>query len=214
MRSDPRAQLITSFYDAAVTPELWPAALQSFADYLGAIGAGYILCNKQTGRVDWISLCGPCAEYKSEYVEYYAPLDPYRPLLGGCRNGNWLRLSECVPQAILEKDEWYNDFVVKSGVGDIIASQLFDNSSYSVVLGVHNEIGRGPFLPATVAALQELFTPLSKAAKLHVDLRSVGLQSFAQMTALDQLSAGVLVVDRTGRVVEMNRIAEAHISTE
>src|ERR1700733_10427169 len=64
-------------YDAALAPELWPAALGSVAACFGAVGAGYIVRNKRTGRVDWADLAGPITEMKTDFVERYAALDPY-----------------------------------------------------------------------------------------------------------------------------------------
>jgi hypothetical protein len=68
--------IIPSIDDAALTPELWPAVLQSLIMALGAVGAAYIVRDKRTGQVDWLSLSGPSLELKFDYLNHYAALDP------------------------------------------------------------------------------------------------------------------------------------------
>ena len=36
--------------------------------------------------------------------------------------GTWMRLSEQLPTTELQRNEWYTDFVVKSGLQDIVAA--------------------------------------------------------------------------------------------
>ena len=56
----------------------------------------------------------------NDYVNYYAVRDPFRPLIETAPTGNWVQLSKCLPQTVLRSDEWYNDYAVKAGIGDII----------------------------------------------------------------------------------------------
>ena len=56
-----------------------------------------------------------------------------------------------------------------------------------------------------VMRLQELFEPLSNAARLHAELRELGWKSAAAVRALDQLARGVIITDGHGGVIEVNR---------
>src|SRR3984893_15528407 len=57
MSSDKFRRTISSVYDAALVPDLWPAALQSVMDEVGAVGAHYsrlavaLLAGKRLGEV-------------------------------------------------------------------------------------------------------------------------------------------------------------------
>ena len=143
-----------------------------------------------------------------EFVNYYAARDLFKPLLEATPTGSWLRLSKRLSQPILRSDEWYNDFIVKAGIGDIVGTRLFDNASYTVIFGVHEGVYQAAFSAVGGARLQELFEPLSHAARLHAELRNLAWKSAAALRALDQLAAGVIITDGDGRVVEMNRAAE------
>ena len=93
MSSQRFRRTISSIYDAALVPHLWPAALQSVMDEVGAAGAGYCVFNKRTERVEWLSQSGPLVGREADYFSYYHALDRYRPILETHPAGRWLRIS-------------------------------------------------------------------------------------------------------------------------
>jgi DNA-binding CsgD family transcriptional regulator len=208
MASDASRCTISSIYDAALAPDVWPAALQSVMDDAGAVGAGYSIFNKRRKRVEWLSQSGPLVGREGDYFSYYNALDRYRPILETLPATRWLQISECLPKAVLRRDEWYNDYLLKAGIDDAVAVRLFESASHIGVFGVSHGTDRAPFTAADIAALQELLEPLAKAARLHTELGSLGWKSSIALRALDQLAAAVIVADCDGRLIEMNRVAE------
>src|SRR5207244_8685429 len=57
-------------------------------------------------------------------------------------------------------------------------------------------------------SLNQLLTPLSQVARLHIGLRNLGWRSSVALQALNQLGKAVIVTDCNGRVIELNRSAE------
>ena len=91
------SRLIAKVHDAGLTPDAWPEALKALTDELGIAGAACIAFDKATGRVDWVRLSGLSAAFESKYINLYAPLDPFSPLLNV--EPGWRKLSEsCQPQ--------------------------------------------------------------------------------------------------------------------
>jgi hypothetical protein len=85
-------------------PIYGPAALQSAMDEVGAVGAGYSVFNKRTERVEWLSQSGSLVGREADYFSYYHELDRYRPILETRPAGGWLRISECLPETVLRRD--------------------------------------------------------------------------------------------------------------
>jgi DNA-binding CsgD family transcriptional regulator/PAS domain-containing protein len=208
MTSDASRRTISSIYDAALVPDLWPAVLQSAMNEVGAVGAGYSVFNKRTKRVEWLTQSGPLVGREGDYFSYYHALDRYRPILETLPAATWLQISECLPETVLRRDEWYNDYLLKAGIDDALSARLFETPSHIVVFGVSHGIDRASFTAADIAALQEVSEPLARAARLHAELGGLGWESSIPLTALDQLAAAVIVADGDGRVTEMNRAAE------
>ena len=214
MLSEPPRRIISNIYDAALMPDLWPAALQSIMDAVGAVGAGYCVWNRQTGRAEQLSLLGPLVDTGAQYVSYYQALDPHLAMVEAAPPGSWVRLSESLPRTVLRSSEWYNDFLLKAGIDDAISVRLFDSGSRSVMFGMSLKLDQAPLGAADIAALQELLGPLGKAARLHTELLSLGWRSSVALQALDQLAAGVVVTDGAGRVIELNQLAERIVRSD
>jgi hypothetical protein len=161
--------LVSAFHDAAVSPEAWPEALRALTEAAGVAGAALIISNKSTGNVDEAYFSGLSAGFKPDYIAHYAALDPYSPLL----DESWKKLSECLPDTLLRKSEWYNDFVLTCGVRDILGTTLVDTPDHRVIFGIHQQIGRS--FPDRVDSLVNLVTaPLKRAAGYHIERLNSG----------------------------------------
>ena len=163
--------LLSTLHDAAISADAWPEALQRLMDEVGVAGAALIVTNKTTGTVDEAVFCGLSAELKPRYVEHYAALDPYSPLL----DARWTMLSACLPEAVLRRSEWYNEFVLSCGVRDILGARLIDTAGHSVILGVHQRIGR-PFSQDAEPLMATITEPLRYAARCYLDRLNGGQQ--------------------------------------
>jgi hypothetical protein len=150
--------------DTAHAHEGWPDVLNLLMQAMRIPSAAYIVHSKTTESVDWLCVAGLSADCKSDYVNQYAALDPYLPVLGE----TWTKLSECLPEALLRKSEWYNDFVLQCGVRDILGTRLIDTPSHSVIIGIHQRIGR-TFADDAAAVLGLLSAPLKRAARCHLE---------------------------------------------
>ncbi len=127
---------------------------------LGAAGAACIVVNKNSNNPDWVCFSGLSERFRSDYVDHFAPLDPFLPHLNVA--GRWIKLSDCLPQSLLRQSEWYNDFVLACGVRDILGTRLIETPSHLVYVGVHQQIGQS--LGADVEpAMKELTSPLRSA---------------------------------------------------
>jgi hypothetical protein len=84
--------------DSQRAAEAWPEALKSMT---GALGAACIVANKNSNSVDWVCFSGLGECFKSEYVDHFAPLDPFLPHLNVARR--WIKLSDCLPQSLLRQ---------------------------------------------------------------------------------------------------------------
>lgn len=158
------SSLVSTFHDAALSPEAWPRALKALTDAAGAGGAALIVSNKSTGNVDDACFSGLSAGFKSDYVRHYAALDPYSPLL----DGSWKKLSDCLPDSLLRKSEWYTDFVLTCGVRDILGARLVDTPHHCVIFGIHQQIGR-TFSDKVDSVVNLVAIPLAQAARRHAE---------------------------------------------
>jgi hypothetical protein len=167
------SSLVSRIHDAAVSPEAWPRALEALTNAIGVAGAALIISNKSTGNVDEACFSGLSAGFKSDYLRHYAAVDPYSPLL----DGSWKKLSEGLPDRLLRKSEWYNDFVLRCGVRDILGARLVDTPSHRVIFGIHQQIGR-TFADRVDSLVDLVAIPLKQATQRHIERFSSRTHAF------------------------------------
>jgi hypothetical protein len=210
------SRLVARIHDAGLAPDAWPDALESLTDALGGQGAACIVSNRRTGNADWVCFTGLSAEFQSDYIDHYGPLDPFKPLLDV--GLGWTKLSECLPRSLLRKSEWYNDFVLACGVHDILGAHLVDTPSHSAFFGLHQQIGRR-FDRRAASILDRVTGPLRSATLRHVE-RLVGPAWGGTDTPVPadgaryffHVSNGRRYPDETGRVFSTRQEAIAHAS--
>lgn len=207
MNTRQQAAALAELYDAAKVPAQWPSALQGVAAAVGGIGAGQVIFNRPTGAVEWVTITGPCAALEPRYISHYSPLDLYAPTLRAQPVRRWLPLSRSLPAGAVVGNAWYNDFILKSGVADILAAKMYEDEDTTVLLGIH----RGPASDRAVAqfnaGVRALLQPLVRATRQHVAFRRMGRALAAAHQALRTLSVGVVLTDAAGHVLETNELA-------
>jgi hypothetical protein len=156
--------LVSRFHDAAESAEAWPDALKALTDAAGVAGAALIIFNKSTGNVDDVCFSGLSAAFKSDYLRHYAAVDPFSPLL----DERWKKLSGCLPDQLLRKSDWYNDFVLACGVRDILGARIVDTSDHCVIIGIHQQIARS-FSDRVDSTLGLVAVPLKDAARRYIE---------------------------------------------
>ena len=89
---------------------------------------GRRLHHRNSNNADWVCFSGLSERFRSDYVDHFAPLDPFLPHLNVARR--WIKLSDCLPQSLLRQSEWYNDFILACGVRDILGTRLIETPSH------------------------------------------------------------------------------------
>jgi hypothetical protein len=118
------SETVARVFDAVLDERQTPSALKAVANYTGATGAAYLLVNKLSRQVSTVGWWGSFAGSQAEYLAHYSKIDPFRVIQeeAGCGVLSWL--SDCLPASALRHDEWYNDFILRGGVSDILSIKL------------------------------------------------------------------------------------------
>ena len=106
---------------------------------MGAIGAAYTSETRgpagSNGPISWVP-----APNSDRTTSPTSQLDPFTELFTD-HDETWMRLSEHLSAPELRRNEWYNGFVLRCGVGDVIAAQI-TTRSHTAVFGIHEGIRR------------------------------------------------------------------------
>ncbi|HEY1722100.1 MAG TPA: hypothetical protein VGG27_12705 [Magnetospirillaceae bacterium] len=205
--TDGGAALIPAIYDAALEPSRWSSALRTVAHAFDAVGASYLVFDKQSGGLQSITMVGPCNERRANYLDHYVSADPFASLLRTLPVRQITSLRDCLADD-LRRDPWFNECIRPCGVTDIVGSLLFDDGRWSVMFGLHCAEDMPAATRDWLHSFDATLEVLSKAAKLHHDLDRIHWRSTVALHALERIAAGVIVTDSAGRMVDCNSAAQ------
>jgi DNA-binding CsgD family transcriptional regulator/PAS domain-containing protein len=206
-------ELVGHIYEAAADEQHWPAFLEKLADAMSATATTLIYHDLAAApRATSITAARMDPYGPRRYVEYYGSFDPYRA-------AHLTRFSRAGPEAIyvgeqlipkddLERTEFFNDFSLVYDIVRHVGAPIAINSSWACNLACHRPAGKQPFGPEDVRLLRHLWPHLQRAIQFHRKFAELEGQQRASLDALDRLSAAVILLDQTGRILLANR--EAH----
>jgi DNA-binding CsgD family transcriptional regulator/PAS domain-containing protein len=205
--------LIGLIYDAAGEPSKWPNFLEMFADALrGTVTTLLMYDTKfQNGNIAATVRIDPAEQKK--YNQHFGGLDVWavhgKRLLnhGSVRSGE-----ELCPDDVLIKSEFYNDFLEPiNAFHEISGIVVKKGSTLSAVTSLRSKAA-GPFGDNESRLFQMLMPHLERALQLHHRIIGLEADSLAAISTLDHLHIGLIRLDGDGKVLSMNRAAEAIIA--
>jgi len=106
------------------------------------------------------------------------------------------------------KTEFYNDYVVPNRIVRHFGSPLALHPRWVSNLSSHRPGNREPFGSVEIDLLKVLFPHLQRAIQLHRRFEELEGRHRASLEALNRLPVGVIMLDKSGRIVATNREAE------
>tara|TARA_R110002124_G_scaffold183544_1_gene351009 strand:- start:1476 stop:2555 length:1080 start_codon:yes stop_codon:yes gene_type:complete len=197
-------ELIDRIYECSVVPELWPTVLDDLARLTESRG-GLLFSARKT--LCWTA-SGTVRGVFDEYVN--------EGWFNRCSRRVCL-MSQSQPSFFVEQDFWsedqldadpiYRDFFRPHGLGWSAGTGLKIPTGDNIVFSIERAFERGPIEAEHVERLNALRPHLARSALVSSRL---GLQRAQGATeALTDLGLPALLLDETGRVVEVNALMEA-----
>jgi DNA-binding CsgD family transcriptional regulator/PAS domain-containing protein len=200
-------EVVNWIHDAALDPELWPAAVQRASAY----------CNSSMGILVWLDLrqSGPAIATSTlphdavrTYSSDFFLSDPgYRfhsthPADTVSLNTDWESAES------YRNSELYRNFLARVDIEDRAAVVVLRDPNHFAIFG----LGRGhledPYNRALLHALSDLSPHFRQAIRVSDRLRRSEADKAALTSVLDRIEDGVILLDGALRVVFTNGVAE------
>ncbi len=210
--------LVEHAYRAAGDAHQWNGVVSHMATALGADsgllfspGDHFLLQPLHAHNYDFAT-----AQAYGDYYHRHDVWDDTAKRKGIYQTGLAVRGDQLVSPSVLRKTLFYNEFLRHMDQESLLCSVLFDEHSARgvppTVLSFYRRPGRGPFGKGVTTALQKALPHLQHCLTLHHELLRARAQNMLHEAALDQVSAGVILLDANHRIRFANRSAEALLS--
>jgi DNA-binding CsgD family transcriptional regulator/PAS domain-containing protein len=198
------SRLIGIIYDAALDPSLWVGVLAKCAAFVGGPAAALFSKDavRKTGDVAYYS--GIDAHYKQLYFDKIIKLDPLSIGHFFAEVEEPVAVADIIPYDEFLETRAYQEWGRPQGIVDVLNVALDKASTSAAMFCVfrHERDGR---VDDEMRRRMRLIVPHLRRAVLIgrvIDLKTAEAATFAD--TLDGLSAGMFLVDATGRIVHAN----------
>lgn len=204
--------LVGRIYDAAADVRLWPAFLEDFADAVDGTTTGLIFYDwsASDAKLDVSVRYDPA--YARQYVQHYYSVNPWTQAWKkrwNCAGPETIEAGdENVELALLEKTEFYNDYLLPQSDAHQMGCMLTKTDQTFAAFTCMRRRKTGAFGPDELDLLRLLFPHLQRAVTFRRKVAELEGRYHASLDALDRLPTGVILLDGSGRTVATNREAD------
>lgn len=200
------SRILDAIYDAATSFERWPAALDRIGQAFSCSYVGLIDRNLRTmeGRATavGIDLSG-----QREYFEVWSKHDLLRLWTRTYRPGAVETDQEILPRSDLLRSDYYNCFLKPRDMHTVMRITLAAENGFRKFISLTRSASLGDYGTTDVEQGRRLMPHLQRAATIAQSVEEANLSFSAFSNVLEQSAKGVLLLDRTGRVLFANRAA-------
>jgi DNA-binding CsgD family transcriptional regulator len=205
-------ELVPRVYEAATQPEGWDAVLEDLARGMRGTAPGLFLLEPESGTALLERAPSLDPSWQRAYVDHYHRLDLRRRELNRRPEGTVIAGHALVPNEVLERSEFYNDFLRPQDFFHVALALPIRRRERVAAIRVIRRYAEDPFSEADLALLRALVPHLRSALHLHCELSEARRLSAGLSDALASLGVGAILLDTAGRVAFANAEAERLIA--
>ncbi len=204
--------MIGRIYDAALEPRLWSSVTQRLTDKLNARSGNLYVVDMQCADVGFHAHANIDPAGFRQYEEHYVALDVWNDWFLQAPPDRPYLTQQIFSDQAFARTEFCNDFLRPNDIFYAVGGFVLNQDGLCVLSGVHRPQGAEPFGELELRIMDTLFPHMARALQLTYRLELLKTDRDAGADALDRLPMGVILVDRGGRVVAINRAAQAIVA--
>lgn len=188
---------VNRFFDAALRPEDWPAALDEIAECLGADGATLVIGSSTRPTVAESNRIKPIV---AEYWSRGAPIDPREDRVKPRISDGFVDDHAHFTQAEIDRSPFYQEFLRPVGFGWHAVACLGEAPD-DIVLSLKRRGARGAFQAPEIDAMNKVLPHLRGAAAAA--RKAWGMALDDQLATMARFGHGGILLDQRGRATHI-----------
>lgn len=200
-------KFVERIYETALDPSRWAAVLSELADlYDGK--AVLFMQDLARGDSNLAEFSRFEPSFLESYVTYYGARSPWTDGLARLPAGTVVTEAMLAAPDVLERTEFYNDWLRPQGFYSAIGIILEKTGTVATNLAINRSARRGPITEQEASFLSVLAPHIRRAVRMHRQLTAARFERDVTLAALEDLAIGVIITDRDGRTIFINRGAD------
>lgn len=166
--------------------------------------AALVSLDVQAPAMDVALTSGLFDQYGRLYLEQFAKIDPAPAVFTRIPAGTASTTDRLLSHEQRHNDAFVNEFFRPIGLTETLGGHLFSDHARFSLIGLQRGDDRAPFDDDDIAKFERLVPHVTRALQLRRAFFRVERSSLALQAAVDQLPAGVVLLDAGGGVVFVN----------
>ncbi|MDH5368914.1 MAG: hypothetical protein OEW99_02750, partial [Gammaproteobacteria bacterium] len=201
-------QLISYCYDAALVQEKWGTFIKELNKTVYAEQAFLRIINSSLQDLEQTYSHNKDPYWDQLYKEHYIQKDFWINEIGKAKK----TLIGCTHHVLTdrqyEKREFHSEFVSPQGTHYSMGGKIYINDNYFGYLSLNRDRKKQGFEDENLELLQQLTPHIQKALLINNKTRDLELKESLLRDALNQLNSPLLLVNKFGKVLFINKLAE------
>jgi DNA-binding CsgD family transcriptional regulator len=208
------SKVIGDIYDATLEAELWPQALDGILKFVGGRAANFFWHDLSAERAGVFHCVGIDPVFLRSYFETYIKFNPFYPAASYFAPGVIFGSPEILPMPELTQTRFYLEWLRPQGLADSLSVNLEKSvhsvATLAIILGDQDGLA-----DENARRRLRLIVPHMVRASSISLVVAEHLRGRATLSdAMDQMTAGVFLVDDSGRLVYANAAASNMLSSD
>ncbi|MEQ1717012.1 MAG: helix-turn-helix transcriptional regulator [Hyphomicrobium sp.] len=201
--------LIGRIYDCALEPKLWPGALSELCDRLDAKAASIHTFNPIEGSIGLYIEHGGDPKYAQSLIQQYAALSPTGTAVLLADIEQPVGVFDLIDEEEFRETRFFREWCAPQGYYDMLAALIAKRPSEISAIAV-TRLETQKHFGAEERQFIGLIAPHVRRAVTIAGMLDHRAQDLAELaSAIDKLSAAVIVTDATGAIHRTNAAADA-----
>jgi DNA-binding CsgD family transcriptional regulator len=208
--ADQLSSLIGDIYDAAVDPSCWRGALKKIAGFIDAFAVSIVTQSRIEEPLHYLHDFGVDPYYQRIYEEKYTTRDPRKALNLFFSTGEVFSTFTVLPDRDLRDTPFFQEYIQPQGITDNLRC-VFQSDPISY-LGVFRRAENSRSTRAAFHRMRLLTPHVKRAALIGAAVNDCKTKSATFIDVLDDLNAGIFLLDAKRRIVHANESGHALLS--
>ena len=206
---DLEQKIIETVYAGACNSAALAQAPELIASYFDGTGAFFGEFDYAVPDAQFTTGVGTVDEAFLNDYAVYAPIDPAPEKFAALPVGTATTTDRMFSAEFLRSNVMLNDFLQPRGIAGTLGSPLLSAAGRFAIIGIHQSAGQEPFDEDDITRLERLTPHLTRALQIRRLFLENEIRGQALEAILNRKAAGVIALDRGGRVLFVNEAVRA-----
>lgn len=200
-------QLLDLIYDAATEESLWSTVLAGIVDLTGSLNGAIFGQVIGASKVYFSHITRSNEECVRAYRERHVQ-NPHSLYMDRQPAGVLIASDQIISVSELRKTAYYDEVFRPQDVAHVAMIPLESKRGFTAAFNLCRSERQGPFEEREMATLSRLVPHMRRSTTIGFRLQGYRALQSAESEVLDRLSAGIILLNRSAKVILANKAAE------